>query len=339
MAAFSTHIRALARIVAGPRHTSSHRSWLNNARPFTTAFSAVSLSLTLVLLAAGCAVPSGSTSQQGASLERDRRGEEVSEAEVRIVYRENVRRPAPSDVRLPSRHEEVRELRDEERTTSEAYEGMRRSSVRELRRNPRRVSIARHGFVLPYPVTRENVIGTFGDCRPGGRTHAGLDLAGVGPNLGLGTPIYSMARARVTFIGLPQLEPAKYGSPDKRRGTTERGPHDQELPRSEDVAPYGPVFYFTRDYGSWRSGVIIYTEVLEGPLAGHTIRYMHLGAIHPELERGDILEAGQELGLMGGTAVMEDSPHVHIDIEDEEGNRVDVAPFLGLPPDPTRCER
>ena len=32
---------------------------------------------------------------------------------------------------------------------------------------------------------------------------------------------------------------------------------------------------------------------------------------------------------MGGTAIMESLPHVHIDIEDEGGSRVDVAPSSG----------
>lgn len=211
--------------------------------------------------------------------------------------------------------------------------------MRTLPRQSRQVTTARRGFALPYPITSRNVIGTFGDCRPGGRTHAGLDIAGVGENSGLGTPVYSMARSEVTFVGLPQLEPEKFGAPDKRRGSVERGPHDEQLPRSLDIPVYDTVFFFTRTYGSWHSGTVISTKVLDGPLAGHTIRYMHLAVIHPELARGSVLEAGQELGLMGGTAVMHDSPHVHIDIETEGGVRVDVAPFLGLPADPTRCRR
>jgi murein DD-endopeptidase MepM/ murein hydrolase activator NlpD len=103
------------------------------------------------------------------------------------------------------------------------------------------------------------------------------------------------------------------------------------------VPGYGRVYFFTRDYGSWRSGTIIVTEALEGPMAGYRFRYMHLGAIHPGLQVGDEVEAGQELGLMGGTAIQTDSPHVHIDIEDLDADRVDVAPLLGLPADNSRC--
>jgi Membrane proteins related to metalloendopeptidases len=110
------------------------------------------------------------------------------------------------------------------------------------------------------------------------------------------------------------------------------------LPKEFDVPGYGTVTFFTRDYGSWHSGAVVVTEVVSGPLAGHQIRYMHLGAIHPELREGDVIEAGQELGLMGGTAILYDLPHVHIDIEDAEGRRIDPAPFMGLPEDRRRCQ-
>lgn len=190
------------------------------------------------------------------------------------------------------------------------------------------------GIALPYPI--ERVFGTFGDCRDGGRRqHNGLDLGGVGPNAGLGTPMRSMTRARITFIGTPESDPAQFGRADRQGGTTERG--GQHLPRSLEVDGYGRVAFFTLDYGSWRSGVVIVTEGIGEPLDGHQIRYMHLGAVHPELRVGDEVEAGQEIGLMGGTAVQQDSPHVHIDIETPNGVRVDVAPFLGMEPDPTRC--
>ena len=197
------------------------------------------------------------------------------------------------------------------------------------------VSPAMPGVVLPYPV--DNVFSTFSDCRPGGRTHRGLDLGGVGPNGGLGTPIYAMARSRVTLIGRPEDDPDLFGHPEHHAETVTRGRHNVALPAREVRPGYGPVHYFTRTYGSWRSGTIIVMEALDGPLAGHRIRYMHLGAVHPELRVGDVVEAGQEVALMGGTAVQRDMPHVHIDIETAGGRRVDVAPYLGLPADPGRC--
>jgi murein DD-endopeptidase MepM/ murein hydrolase activator NlpD len=103
------------------------------------------------------------------------------------------------------------------------------------------------------------------------------------------------------------------------------------------IPGYGVVHWFTRDYGSWRSGTIISTEVVEGDWEGYRVRYMHLGAIYPGLAEGDIVEAGQELGLMGGTAIQFDSPHVHIDMEDLHGDRVDIAPLLGLEADTRTC--
>lgn len=206
---------------------------------------------------------------------------------------------------------------------------------RYLERRPLKVSNARRGIVQPYPLT--NVFSTFGDCRPGGRTHAGLDVGGVGQEGGIGTPIYAMSRAKVTYIGRPEDDPEKFGQPDEGKGYTQRGPRSMKLPRSREIPGYGLVNFFTRTYGSWRTGTILVMEGVEGPLKGHRIRYMHLGAVHPELRVGDMLEGGQEVGLMGGTAILHDMPHVHIDIENAKGERIDVAPLIGLPSDNTRC--
>jgi murein DD-endopeptidase MepM/ murein hydrolase activator NlpD len=190
------------------------------------------------------------------------------------------------------------------------------------------------GWVLPYPLDR--VLSTFGDCRDGGRRqHRGIDLGGTGPLAGLGTPIRAMAAGRITLLGRPEEDPRRFGRPDTRSGTTERG--RQTLPRSLVVPGYGTVHFFTREAGSWRSGTVVVTVIEEGPHAGWRIRYMHLGAIAPHLEVGETVEAGQPIGLMGGTAVQSSTPHVHIDIEDAEGRRVDPGPLLGLPADTRRC--
>lgn len=208
---------------------------------------------------------------------------------------------------------------------------------RYLSRRALPVTQAAPGVVLPYPVT--NVFSTFSDCRPGGRTHAGLDLGGVGESGGLGTPLYAMARSRVTFVGRPEDDPERFGQPDMEDGHVHRGPRAVPLPRHDHLPGYGRVNYFTKTYGSWRTGTIIVMQAVDGPLAGHRIRYMHLGAVHPEILVGDFVEAGQEVGVMGGSAVQHDMPHVHIDIEDAQSRRVDVAPFLGLPADPGSCQR
>ena len=182
---------------------------------------------------------------------------------------------------------------------------------------------------------RDRIYGTFGDCRPGGRQHRGLDIGGTGANFGLGTPVRSMVRARITQIVRPDDDPDRWGRRDTRGGTTERSGHD--LPRTFYVAGYGDVHFFTRDYGSAHTGEMIITEAIGTSIHGFRVRYMHLGAAHPELRVGDIVEAGQEIGLMGGTAVLESLPHVHIDVEDRDGDRVDVAPLLGMAPDRSRC--
>lgn len=206
---------------------------------------------------------------------------------------------------------------------------------RYLERRPLEVTKTKRGVVQPYPLT--NVFSTFGDCRPGGRTHSGLDVGGVGKDGGIGTPIYAMSRAKVTFIGRPEDDPDKFGQPDRGKGTTQRGPRSAKLPRSKEIPGYGVVNFFTRTYGSWRTGTILVMEGVDGPLKGHRIRYMHLGAVHPGLEVGDTVEGGQEVGLMGGTAILHDMPHVHIDIENAKGQRVDVAPYIGLPADKSSC--
>ena len=202
-----------------------------------------------------------------------------------------------------------------------------------LVREPARVRSLEPGFALPYPV--ERIYGTFGDCRSGGRQHRGLDIGGIGPDDGLGTPIRSIVRAEVTAIRRPEDDPGRYGRRDTRGGTTTRSGH--RLPRSADVSGYGEVHFFTRDHGSWHTGEMIETRAIGTGLDGYRIRYMHLGAVHPELRVGDVVESGQEIGLMGGTAVMESLPHVHIDIEDHDERRVDVAPILGMDADLSTC--
>jgi murein DD-endopeptidase MepM/ murein hydrolase activator NlpD len=184
------------------------------------------------------------------------------------------------------------------------------------------------GIAAPYPPDR--MFRGFGRCLGGTRHHhEGIDLGGLGPHWGLGTPIRSMARAEVVFIGRGDQNPELFGTPDLRRGHVTRG--RSTLPRRAFVEGYGEVAFFTRRKGRWRSGNIVVTRGVDGPLKGHLIRYMHMGAIHPDLRPGQIVEAGDELALMGGTGVQESAPHLHLDMEAPDGHRVDVAPLIGLP--------
>ena len=164
--------------------------------------------------------------------------------------------------------------------------------------------------------------------RRGRRRHNALDFEAIGPHCGLGTPIFAIGRSRVIRLGSSAEDSGNFGRLLRRRGSVRRS--GRLLPASMFVPGYGRVFFFTRNYGRWRSGTIIETELLEGPLAGFTVRYMHLGAIHPDLRVGDIVRPGQEIGLMGGTAILHDRPHVHFDVSDRRGNRVDPSPYLGL---------
>lgn len=183
-----------------------------------------------------------------------------------------------------------------------------------------------NGIVIPYPVTR--VFRGYDDCRFGRHRHRAIDLGGVGPDQGLGTPIVSMVKAKVTMIGSGHDSPAKFGTPDKRKGKALRG--RQKLPRSKKIPGYGKVYFFTKNHGKWRSGTVIATVGMEKPFKGYKIRYLHLGAVRPDLKVGDIVEAGEEIGVMGGTAVQTSGPHVHIDVRNTKGTAIDVAPLLGL---------
>ena len=179
------------------------------------------------------------------------------------------------------------------------------------------------GFAAPY--SYDNLGRGFdgADC-----THQGLDIGGVGESAGVGTPVHAIVKAEVIFIGTPETNPKKFGKRDKRKGTETRS--GVKVPRRLEVEGYGEVYPFTTSNGSSRTGVFIKTRVLEGELAEHSVRYMHLSAVRPGLAVGDIVEPGDELGLMGATGFEDNLPHLHIDIEDPDELRVDPAPFLGL---------
>jgi hypothetical protein len=189
------------------------------------------------------------------------------------------------------------------------------------------------GVSRPYPTDR--VFRGFEYCRGRGRHHhEAIDLGGVGPEGGLGTAIRSMGPARITRIGRGAVDPRHFGAPDLRPGRARRG--RRTFPRKADIGGYGEVSFFSLRAGKWRSGDLIELIGTDGPLKDHRIRYMHFAEIRPDLEVGDLVALGEELGLLGGTGVMRSSPHVHIDIVDPEGRPVDVAPLLGLPPT-ARC--
>jgi murein DD-endopeptidase MepM/ murein hydrolase activator NlpD len=186
----------------------------------------------------------------------------------------------------------------------------------------------KYTYILPYAVDTTQIMSRHYECR-GRRYHAAYDLPGVGPDGGLGTPVVSMGLARITEIGRPTEDSRSFGRLLRRRGTTRRGA--LRYPTHAEIEGYGRVYFFTQSPGSWRSGAVVSTVLLEGPYAGYTVRYMHLGAIRPSLHVGDLLKPGTELGLLGGTGVQDSPPHLHVDLADLAGNRIDMAPLLGLP--------
>ncbi len=169
--------------------------------------------------------------------------------------------------------------------------------------------------------------------------HRGLDIGSVSTkdsvNGGLGTPINAVTRSRITLIGITGQNVGEFGKLDKRNGQAKRGGRNYD--RSMYVPGYGKVYLFSRNYGRWRSGTVIVTKVLDGPLKDYTIRYMHMATVRPDLKVGDIVEAGEHIAIMGATAILDSAPHVHIDMENPEGDRRDLAPYIGLPDTSLKC--
>jgi hypothetical protein len=186
--------------------------------------------------------------------------------------------------------------------------------------------IRRGAYELCAPAPLDSFGRGFKGCRRGRRAHPAVDINGVGKDRGLGTPVRSMTRARVVMVGRPEDNPGEFGRPDDRPGTAVRGGF--ELPRCKDVPGYGRVHFFSRTMGSWRSGGTVVLEGLGGGLKGHRIRYMHLGGIHPSIQPGVVVEAGQEIGLMGATAIQRTVPHVHIDVVTPNGRPLDIKALL-----------
>lgn len=179
------------------------------------------------------------------------------------------------------------------------------------------------GFAQPYPY--QNLMRNYK------RGHRGIDIGAVGKiNGGVGTPVNAIHKSKVILIGRSLTDSKNFGRPDKRKGSVKRS--GSTYPRQISPPGYGKVYPFTRSYGKWRSGVVLVTQIIGGPLDGYIMRYIHLAEVRPDLKIGSILLAGEHLGVMGGTAVQDSGPHVHIDLETPDKKRVDPAPYIGLPP-------
>ena len=186
-----------------------------------------------------------------------------------------------------------------------------------------RIQAPRQGST--YPLERMEIIRGFDDDKC---WHQGIDIYADLPHFGIGIPVRSITRARVTALAIPEKNPWAYGHPDRRHGVVTR--KGTELPRRLQISGYGDVFPFSRRVGRAKTGTMVVTQSLHPDYRGHRIRYMHLAAIRPDLKVGDIIEVGEELGLLGGTGIRESIPHLHMDIENRRGIRQDVARLIGL---------
>ena len=187
------------------------------------------------------------------------------------------------------------------------------------------------GYAQPYPYG--NLMRQYDGnrCR-----HRGLDIGAVGEkNGGLGTVVNSATPGVITLIGKAGGDVKEFGKIDKRSGTTKRT--GKTYPRQILAPGYGVVYPFSRTYGRWRSGTVIVVRVTDGPLKDYTLRYMHLADVRPDLKVGSKIEAGEHIALMGATAIMDSWPHVHIDLTNPEGKRVDPASYIGLQETISHC--
>ena len=193
--------------------------------------------------------------------------------------------------------------------------------------------VLKSGLVLPYRM--DNLFRGFFECRRD--RHPALDIGGVGKDYGLGTPVFAVGAMKITGVGTPESKPSRFGKRLRGGGTTKRG--GRMLPRSRVIPGYGKVWFFTRTYGSARSGVLVTGRLTEGRYKGYQVRYMHLGAAHPTVKKGATVEAGAEIGVMGGTAVQKDGPHVHFEIIHRNGRKLDPGPLLGIGPTRLPCRK
>lgn len=187
------------------------------------------------------------------------------------------------------------------------------------------------GYAQPYPYG--NLMRQYDGnrCR-----HRGLDIGAVGEkNGGLGTVVNSATPGVITLIGKAGGDVGEFGKLDKRTGNAKRT--GKSYPRQILVPGYGLVYPFSRTYGRWRSGTVIVVRVTDGPLKDYALRYMHLADTRPDLKVGDTVAPGEHIAIMGGTAIMDSWPHVHIDMSDPAGNRVDPAPYFGLKETASHC--
>ena len=187
------------------------------------------------------------------------------------------------------------------------------------------------GFVQPYPYG--NLMRQFngGNCK-----HRGLDIGFVGQRYnGMGSVVNAATRSVITLIGKTGENVGEFGKLDTRSGEAIRT--GKKFPRQILVPGYGLVYPFSRNYGRWRSGTVIVTKVLEGKYKDYILRYMHLGGVRPDLRVGSVVEAGEHIGIMGSTAVMDSYPHVHIDMSTPDKQRIDPGPLIGLPETASLC--
>lgn len=162
-------------------------------------------------------------------------------------------------------------------------------------------------------------------------THKGVDLwvdPRVDPtNLGTGSTIVSMTSGKVVFARSFEQFVENGGNPIVS-GTVERGSAKNR--RTFDAAREtedGQVVYpFNKTKAAKNGSAGVYVVVRDEN--GKDWRYMHLAALAPGISKGTQVSEGTPLGYLGGTDVLNDSPHLHLDVKTDDGTYIDPTPYL-----------
>jgi murein DD-endopeptidase MepM/ murein hydrolase activator NlpD len=158
--------------------------------------------------------------------------------------------------------------------------------------------------------------GMFGYDRGGG-IHHGLDIWQT--DGGWGVPVVAIADGVVTgTINMARFI-ARGANPVTSGSVVRKG---QTYEARKSVAT-GDIYGFNA--GNYSRGKMGMAVTLHSGNMRH--RYLHLSGVAVELNQR--VRAGQVIGWLGGTDVLVDKPHLHLDIQ-VNGGWVDPAPLIGV---------
>jgi len=183
------------------------------------------------------------------------------------------------------------------------------------------------------------VVGRYGEIRwrrdrrghrNGTKRHHGIDLEPKAAGDAAFVPVQAVAAGRVVRVFSPIQFHKGGGRLLQGRGKVVRA--GAVYPRSLVIRGYGRVHPFSARYGIGRTGVwIVIAHPKRGPMHGNWSHYMHLSAVR--VREGQWVLAGEEIGRVGGTAILSSRPHLHFAVSRPRRLRrsyhyVDPRPFF-----------